>query len=499
MKPWAVIMGVLLLLSCSRNAPVPRSGQAGVDFDVTATLEEDLQTGYFQLELRSQKPVEVFYELMDQDGEILADALYRVRDTTETVPDHLRDVRQWTAEIPQLYTLHLQVGDRDSYHPVAFRLIEPYKKDTFLVNGCKVPFRGANLDSPDRDVLKTLKQAGVNALNVPSPSRKLRDLCDSAGFYLYPVADTLERPDVHSVAVRYAWQDVNIRAVDLENGQFRIENHRQFSSIEDYVIRWWVERNGKPLNLLFKRHLRFATEPGSADEFHIRLPRMKRSGEYRLFFEAVNQEARPLMERGTVLASESFLLKESAAQEHFRSNGPLTITEGDTRLVIRGKDMEMVFDRADGTVKSLRVKDQDLLSGSLEPVLPPGSRAQCNWNLQADSLILRARYLLPEGDCNAVFTLLGNGILKVSGPGLSFRLKAPESGLRYFGQAPDLVAASAFKTLRKTAGEKGVHPETSWLEMEGFTLTGDAPFTFQTAGTELIITPDPDFALVPRH
>ena len=155
------------------------------------------------------------------------------------MPDRLRDVRQWTAETPQLYTLHLKVDNKDSYHPVAFRRIEPYKKDSFMVNGCKVPFRGANLSGQvQRETLAALKKAGVNALNTASLPQALQELCDSAGFYLYPQTDTLERPDIRSAAVRHAWQDIGIEAVESENGLFRIENRRQFSSLENYAIRW---------------------------------------------------------------------------------------------------------------------------------------------------------------------------------------------------------------------------------------------------------------------
>lgn len=496
----AVIGAVALLLSCSQPAPVRQSGPAGVDYDVNATLEGDLQTGFFQLELRSGKPVEVFYEIMDRDGEVLADALYRVRDTTVTVPEHLRDVRQWTAETPELYTLHLQVDGRSSYHPVAFRLIETYKKDTFLVNGCKVPFKGANLNGrTSRETLQALKLAGVNALNTADRPRALQELCDSAGFYLYPVPDSLDRPDTRSAAARHAWQDVSIRAVDPAEGIFQIQNRRQFTSLEDYTLRWWVERDGKRLRRPLLRRLHFDTDPGMSEEFHLKLPPMKKPGEYRLFFEALARESRPLVEKGSVMASECILLKESPTLEAFHAKGPLTVTEGDTRLVIRGKEVEMVFDRADGTVKSMKVKNRDLLPGGLKPVLPAEARAVCSWNLQPDSLTLRARYLLPEEEKTALFTLLGNGVLKVESPGISFCLQAPESGLRYFGEAPDLFAAAVYKTLRTTAGESGSHPLTSWLEMEAFTLQGTNPFAFQNQGKQLIITPDPAFELVPRH
>lgn len=499
MRFTAVIAAAALLLSCSRGEPVRPSGPAGVDYDVTATLEEDLQTGLLQLTFRTARPMEVFYELLDQDGTILADALYRVRDTTVTVPDRLRDVRQWTAETPHLYTLHLLADGHDSYHPVAFRLVEPYKKDTFLVNGCKVPFKGANLKGvPAPEELRALKLAGVNALNTPPLPRKLQELCDSAGFYLYPVRDSLERPDPRSATARYARQDVSIVAEHPEEGLFRLENHRQFSSTEDLSFRWWVERDGKRLPRLLSRPLHFAVEPGLAEAFRIKLPGMKKPGEYRLFFEAVAREDRPLVAKGSVLSSETFLLQEGPAPAPLTARGSLTVTEGDTRLVIRGKDVEMVFDRAEGSIKSLRVKDRDLLPGGLSPVFPASARAQCNWNLQADSLVLQARYLLPGEERKAVFTLLGNGILQVDSPGTLFRMQTPESSLRYFGQAPDLFAASIFKTLRTAGGEEGWHTDTSWLKTETYTLTGTSPFRFRRSGKQLDMIPDPAFVLIPQ-
>lgn len=500
MRWGAVIGAAILLFSCSRSVPVPKCEPLEVDYAVSATLEEDMETGCFQLKLTSQKPAEVFYELIDQDGNVLADALYRVDSTTVTVPDHIRNVRQWTAETPELYTLHLQEGGRSSYHPVVFRQIMPYSQDVYLVNGCQVAFKGANISGREpRETLQALKKAGVNALNAAARSRALQELCDSAGLYLYPQPDSLERPDSRSAAVRHAWQDISIQAVDLQNGVFRIENRRQFTSIEDYTLRWWVERNGKRIRQPFGCTLHFATDPGTAEEFAIKLPSFKKPGEYRLFFEAVTRENRPLVEKETVMATESFLLQEGPAPDWFKPGGPLTVTEGDTRLVIRGKDVEMVYDRADGTVRSLIVKNREWLPNGLTPVLPEAGKALCSWNMQGDSLVLHARYLLSQEERQARFILLGSGVLKVDSPDISFRLQAPGSGLRYFGQAPDLTPEPAFKTIRTTAGEAGLHTDISWLETEAFTLEGTSPFSFQITQNQLIINPEPDFILVPRH
>ena len=501
MRYGAVIAAALLLLACSRNEPAPGSGPDGVDFSLTAGLEADLQTGFFQLELRSSNPAEVFYEILDRDGSVLADALYRVRDTTCTRPERLPDVRPWTAETPELYTLHLQAGGRDSYHPVAFRRIDPYKKDSFLVNGHPVPIKDANLDGPaGRETLLALKQAGVNALNTASRPRAFRELCDSAGIYLYPRPDSLARPDPRSAAVRRAWQDVAVLPVDPESGVFRIENRRQFTSLEDYTFRWWVERDGKRLHRPWRRTLHFATAPGSAQEFGLKLPPMKKPGEYRLFFEAVARTSRPLVEKGSVRARECLLLKEGPAPEPFRGKGPLTVTEGDTRLVVRGKDVEMVFDRADGAVKSLKVKGRELLPDGLAPCwMDAPDQVQCSWEAEPDALRLHVRYLLPGARETARFTLLASGALQVESPGTAFRLQAPDSGLRYLGEGPDLQGGPLGKTLRTTAGEAGAHPDTSFLETDAFTLRGTAPFAFRSDGSRLTLIPESAFWLVPRH
>lgn len=500
MKPWTVIGGVLLLLSCKQGQPaipLPRQGAAVVDYDAAATLEEDLETGRLQLTFRSSTPTEVFYEVMDQDGTVLADAVYRVNGEVETVADRLPLVRQWTAETPQLYTLHLQAGGRDSYHPLAFRRVRTWKKDTLLVNGCKVPIKGANLEQANREALKTLKEANVNTVNAFYLPRSLRELCDSAGLYLFPQPDSLDRPNPRTTALRHSRQELAIQPLDLEQGLFRIENRRRFASLEDYTLSWWVERDGKPLNRLHRHQLHFETAPGAAEDFRIGLPGMDRPGEYRLFFEAASREDRPLVAKGTVLATETFLLKDDSRKEPFPAGGTLSVTEGDTRLVFRGQEVEMVFDRAYGSVKSLRIKGRELLPGGMEPAFPVPVRALCNWSNRADSLVLQARYQLPEGERLAVFTLLGNGVLKVESPVTPFRIQAPASGLRYFGQAPDLFTTSAFKTRRETTGEPGWHPETSWLQLEDFTLVGTAPFSFLCSGTRLSIAPEQAFVLVP--
>ena len=98
--------------------------RTGFDFSVVSTLTEDLGTGIFQLELRSDAPTEVYYELIDPEGNILADALYDVKGSQVTLPDRIPGVQPWSAETPVLYTLLLRVNGEYTRFHVGFRRLE---------------------------------------------------------------------------------------------------------------------------------------------------------------------------------------------------------------------------------------------------------------------------------------------------------------------------------------------------------------------------------------
>ena len=183
---------------------------AKFDFNVVSTIDPTLTKGIFRLKMRSQAPVEVFYELLDRNGETVADAVYEFRGDLETVTDTIPDVRKWSAETPELYTLLLRVdGEYTSFH-VGFRRIEiTTVKDgerdvkALLVNGQPVKFKGVNLHEHNPytghyvtrenilEDLKLMKLANINAIRTchyPQP-REFYELCDSLGFYVYDEAN----------------------------------------------------------------------------------------------------------------------------------------------------------------------------------------------------------------------------------------------------------------------------------------------------------------------
>ena len=690
---------------------------SGFDFSVVSTLSEDLGTGVFRLQLRASAPVEAAYELIDKDGNTLADASFSFNGTRTTVTDSLPGVRPWSAETPELYTLLLKVNGEYTRFPVGFRRLEIRKEDgvsLFLVNGQPVKFKGVNLHEHNpytghyvtrENILEDLllmKQANINAVRTchyPQP-REFYELCDSLGFYVYDEANieshgmgykpertlgnqpewyakhidrvlnmyyrtanypcvtllslgneagngvnfynaykelkALEengqnRPVVYERAeydwntdlivpqypgaewfhrmgetfserpvcpseyshamgnssgsldlqweqiyaykqlqgafiwdwvdqglydrergwtyggdygvnapsddnfccngivnpdrephpafyeVKHVYQNVSVTPVDSLEGVFSVFNRHYFTDLGKYKLRYWVERDGKRPFWWLRRSLRFRTAPQTAEEFRVKLPRMKRPGEYRIFFEVTDGSS--------VVACDEYLLKNTSVPKEIRSRGKLSYTEGDTRIVVRGKKVELVFDKASGCVVSWKVRGNDAVL--------PGFGIQPNfWRAPTDNDYgNRAPRRLEEfrtlqkpaavraaagADGTVVITVRGSGVraeenwtvfpdgtLRVevttapSGdteiPRLGLRFHVADDAFSYFGKGPvenywDRSSGSSKRIWKASAREEyfpyvrpqetGHHSGTSWLRIGKLSVRSTEEFEF---------------------
>ena len=208
---------------------------AKFDFTVVSTLDPTLTQGVFRMDLRSKAPAEVFYELIDKDGETVADAIFEFKGELTTVTDTIPGVRKWSAETPELYTLLLRVNGEYSRFHVGFRRIEiATVKDgdrdvkALLVNGQPVKFKGVNMHEHNPytghyqtkenllEDLRLMKMANINAIRTCHypKSREFYELCDSLGFYVYDEANI----ESHGIGYKLdrtlgnnpAWQDKHI-------------------------------------------------------------------------------------------------------------------------------------------------------------------------------------------------------------------------------------------------------------------------------------------------
>ena len=705
----------------------------GFDFSVISTLTPDLRTGVFKLKMRSHAPAEVFYELIDQDGDTVADAIFEFCGEMATVTDSIPQVRKWSAETPELYTLLLRVNGEYTRFHVGFRRIEMQSvKDgdrdvkALLVNGQPVKFKGVNLHEHNPytghyvtrenllEDLRLMRQANINAIRTCHypQSREFYELCDSLGFYVYDEAnveshamgyrlsqtlgnkpewygkhidrilnmyartanypcvtilslgneagngvnfynayrelkklekDGQNRPVVYERAeyewntdmivpqypgadwfrkmgetykdrpvcpseyahamgnstgsldlqweaiyahphlqggfiwdwvdqglydaergwtyggdygenapsdnnflcnglvnpdrdphpgyfeVKHVYQDIEVRAVDASKGLFEVFNRHYFTSLEDYQLTWRVERDGKVLR---KGKCQLSAAPQAAEPLKIKLPRLRKNGEYRILFEVKARRELPLVAKGSIVAVDDILLKEAAPRKAHKSRGRLNVHESGSRVPVGNKKVEVVFDQNDGILKEWRVKGKDLLDPAfgLRPNFwraPNDNDYGCGEPRRAQAYkTLSAQLPAPEMDLQELhggavevvfrregvlalqrFTVYPDGVVTVACetapapklknveiPRLGFRFRLDDERFSYLGRGPvenywDRNSGTFRSIWQSTASaeyypyvrpqETGHHTDAAWLQLNGFTVVQtDGPFEF---------------------
>ena len=703
---------------------------ARFDFSVVSTLDPTLTRGVFRLDMRSQAPVEVFYELIDRDGRTVADALYRFSGELATVNDTIPDVRRWSAETPELYTLLLHVdGEYTRFH-VGFRRIElatvqdgDRDVKALLVNGRPVKFKGVNMHEHNPytghyqtkenilEDLRLMRAANINAIRTchyPQP-REFYELCDSLGFYVYDEANiethgmgyrldrtlgnnaawqakhidrilnmyhrtasypcvtilslgneagngvnfyeayrvlkALEKdgqnrpvcyeraerewntdmlvpqypgagwfaqmgekesgrpvvPSEYSHAmgnsngsldlqweqiyahphlqggfiwdwvdqglydeekgwayggdygvdapsdanflcnglvnpdrdphpgyyeVKHVYQDIAITGIDPQEGRFAIQNRFYFRDLKDYVVRWRLERDGKPVK---KGKLSFSTPAQETEEFTLKLPgrKLRPRGEYRILFETETARALPLLAKGTVVAVDEVLVKDTGTKKTFKARKHAEVSEDDAEIRLESGKGELVFDKALGIVTRYTYKGADLVDpdfglrpnfwrgpidndyGNNQPYRAYAWK-EASQTFQATVSVedgtIHAVYALPTGCSMAVdYTLLPGGLLKVAAafrgagkkpvdiPRIGFRFRVKEDDFRYFGRGPveNYIdrCSGTFKSVFTTKAsdefypyvrpqETGHHTGAEWLATARLTVVGDGLFEF---------------------
>ena len=319
--------------------------------------------------------------------------------------------------------------------------------------------------------------------------------------------------------VKHVYQNIFIHPKDTENGLFTVTNRHYFTDLSPYTIRYWVERNGKKPFWWRQHKLRLGTAPQKSEEIQVKLPRMKRPGEYRIFFE--------VLQGNEVAACDEALLKDTAVRKTRTPKGQVEYAEGDTEIVVRGPKLELHFDKLSGSVKSWQVDGKELILSSFG-IRPNFWRAPVDNDYGNGAPRRLERYRTPGKPLSAharrgengtavievkgegvraseIYTVYPDGAVKISvttAPeaarteiprlGLRFRIR-DEAFFRYFGRGPVENywdrASGTFKRIWTSSAteeyypyvrpqENGHHTGTSWLQVGGITILSDEEFEF---------------------
>ena len=182
-----------------------------LDVRVETELKNNYKDGYLNITAKVQGNTLAYFGLYDPDGkEVIVTGTDNVRNGVAKYQLRVKNVRKWSAETPNLYTLVVSpIQNGGMYLPyeivqvkVDFRKVE-IKNKQFLVNGQPVLLKGADRHEMDPDEgynvseqrmiqdIMMMKRMNINAVRTchyPDDPRWY-DLCDKYGLYVVAEAN----------------------------------------------------------------------------------------------------------------------------------------------------------------------------------------------------------------------------------------------------------------------------------------------------------------------
>lgn len=212
------------------------------DFEVVSTLDKSYENGLINLEIElknhtnKKKAVTVTYKVMDESKLMISSEAKLNTEANKSNKinfiGQVSNVKQWSAEHPNLYTLVIEVTDKKNKlietttREIGFRSVE-IKNGLLLVNGQRITLKGVNAQETDPEtghvmseemILKDIrlwKENNINAVRLSHYPRGSRfyELCDFYGVYVVDEAN-IESHGMyygdHSLAKKKNWEKAHV-------------------------------------------------------------------------------------------------------------------------------------------------------------------------------------------------------------------------------------------------------------------------------------------------
>ena len=225
------------------------------DFRVTANLDDDYTTGLFRLNAEVTKVSEeslVKVEAHLFDGENLIEHFSAESDNGMiSFASKYNNVKQWSAETPDLYNLEIILKDARGEvievirQDVGFRRVE-IKGNNLLVNGEYIYLKGVNLHEhhdvtghvvdeatmlKDIEVMQSHNINAVRTSHYPQPERWY-ELCNRYGLYV------IDEANIESHGMGYGEESLAKDSAWMSSHLFRTENMFERDKNQPSVIIW---------------------------------------------------------------------------------------------------------------------------------------------------------------------------------------------------------------------------------------------------------------------
>jgi beta-galactosidase len=163
---------------------------------------------------------------------------------------------------------------------------------------------------------------------------------------------------------RYVWQRVKIEADSLAKGVFRVENRHFRTNLNQYSIKWTIEREGEQVSSGSAPPLNVA--PGQIGKLRLNLPELNVEAGQRYYLNITFTllADRVWAPKGYAVAQEQFLLAYEPAAEVPEWAG---VEESGEALVLSNGRIQVLVSKSSGLLISVSRSGQEYLGSPLQP------------------------------------------------------------------------------------------------------------------------------------
>ena len=177
--------------------------------------------------------------------------------------------------------------------------------------------------------------------------------------------------------VRKVYQNIGVKAVDVEKGVFEIFNKYYFKNLaDDYYLMWSVYEDGKAIQATLKKDINLAPRQRMQISLPYNRAAFKKDAEYFVKVQFILKDKMPWADKDFVMAEEQVLVKEATDRPLISEGAAATagslksrMNPSTERIEIKGDGFEAEFDQQTGSIYSLKYGDKTIIAAGNGPKL----------------------------------------------------------------------------------------------------------------------------------
>jgi beta-galactosidase len=181
------------------------------------------------------------------------------------------------------------------------------------------------------------------------------------------------QPKPQYFEVKKVYQNVGVKAIDIQKGKIEIFNKNYFTGLDDYELQWSLYEDGVEI----VRNT-FSVPGGvtARERKEVTIPldfnTLKKQSEYFIKIQFVQKNDKPWTPTGYIQMEEQLLVKQAEARPSVASlqpDIPMTVSDEANLKIVEGKDFKVKFDLRTGTIFNLVYHGETIIRDGEGPKL----------------------------------------------------------------------------------------------------------------------------------